>query len=607
MLKSFRIRPPIRRVLALDAGSRRLKLLLVERNFGQLRIVKEQLIDLREEGLVSDEEIKAQVQIALDNFGNPPIALVLPQHLSTSQVVELPAAAESEVARLIEEEIIKLSGVSETRIIHDFVPLENATSKKQFFWVTLAQEGHIREQISRLGLEHQDLCELTTTANALLAAYRQSRPQSQRAVLVHMGAETTVVVIISGGQGVFASSFQMGGDFFMRALARLRNSSEDTAENLKRTRDLLQGPEASPEFAASVDGWLHELKRQLDDWFQHNPALASEIASFEFAASGAGFEQPGLLEYLKKQSALNFRYWVFARQQGSPAPNKGFEVAFGAALQALGLSPQPASLLPEDYRATWRKRLATERIEFASVALALICLLLLGAGTWRQLSLIHHKEILLTKVEAGQEKVDSNNALMADLVSGYENLRPFFAVQQNTADTLKTLALLQQSRSNRSFWYLLLADQQSYFAHPPAPVSTSTNKPATPIPTPPASEHLLSSSNNPALAKPGLIVELTIPEEPESARLVLRQLVSDLKQQRLFSKVDLLSDDLRRSLADPKVLLPDRDYVLALDFAETEFQQPSLRPRRYGPPSPPKRGRQWTTSDNGDSTIQNTP
>src|SRR5262249_34081479 len=159
-------------------------------------------------------------------------------------------------------------------------------------WVTLAQEGHIREHLARLGLENEDLCELTTTANALLTAYRHNRPHSQRAILVHMGAETTVVVVLSGGHGAFASSFQMGGDFLMRALARLRNCSEETAESLKRTRDLLHGPEASPEFAGIVQGWVRELKRQLEDWFQHNPAIASEVTSFELIASGGGFDQP---------------------------------------------------------------------------------------------------------------------------------------------------------------------------------------------------------------------------------------------------------------------------------------------------------------------------
>ena len=80
-------------------------------------------------------------------------------------------------------------------------------------------------------------------------------------------------------------------------------------------------------------------------------------------------------------------------------------------------------------------------------------------------------------------------------------------------------------------------------------------------------------------AKPGLIAELCVPEDADSARRVRRQLVDELKEQKLFSKVDLLSDDLKRNLADVKVVIPDRDFVLALDFAETEFQQP-LPPRK---------------------------
>jgi len=62
-------------------------------------------------------------------------------------------------------------------------------------------------------------------------------------------------------------------------------------------------------------------------------------------------------------------------------------------------------------------------------------------------------------------------------------------------------------------------------------------------------------------------------------------LVDDLKEQKIFTKVDLLSDDLRRNLADPKVIVPDRDFVLIFDYAETQFQQP-LPPRKPLPGSP---------------------
>ena len=91
---------------------------------------------------------------------------------------------------------------------------------------------------------------------------------------------------------------------------------------------------------------------------------------------------------------------------------------------------------------------------------------------------------------------------------------------------------------------------------------------------------------------------------------MLSQLVNGLKQQRLFSKVDLLSDDLRRNLADPKVTVSDRDFVLALDFAETDFQQPA-RWRRPGTParSSSKRATRpaWTTPEPAGTAGQSAP
>src|ERR1017187_9766845 len=100
MLKLDRMRPPVRQVLAVDAGSRCIKLLLAESDFGRLRIRKEELIDLQAEGLVSTDEIKAYLQPPWEEWGRPPLAVVLPQHLSISQVIDLPVAPESEVEKL---------------------------------------------------------------------------------------------------------------------------------------------------------------------------------------------------------------------------------------------------------------------------------------------------------------------------------------------------------------------------------------------------------------------------------------------------------------------------------------------------------------------------
>jgi len=585
-----RLRPPIRRVAVVDPGSRNLKLLLATSEFGRLHIRQRELLDLKAEGLVSAEEIKTHLLATLDLWGSPPIALVLPQHLSTSQVIDVPMAPESEVKKLIEDETVRLGGVSESRIVYDFVRIETDVPNHQQFWVTLCQEGEIRDRILRLGLENEDLCDVTTTANALIAIYRVKAPDSPRAILVHMGAQTTVVVIILAGQGAFTTSFQMGGDFFTRALMRERSCSEESAESIKRGTNLLFGRDADPQFISLVDGWVAELDRQLKDWFDRNPGAAANREKFEMVASGGGFDQPGLIEHLKLRAGFNLRLWPSEERANIAGSLKGFEVAYGAALQALGYSAQPVSLLPEDYRAAWKRRVARQRLEFASLLLVLVCMLGFALGTWHNFTLIKNKSALLAKIHAGQDAVEQNDAFTSDLIAEYEALRPVFAAEQNTLDTLKTLSLLQNSRSNRSCWYVLIADQQTYFTQPLP--SISTNKVAATNSTPASASSTLPGGlasswimwTNISLAKPGVIAELCIPEEDETARRLLGQIVSELQHQRVFAIADRLAEDQRRALADPKVVIPDREFVLRLDYNETDFQKSS--PKRSPTTSP---------------------
>lgn len=580
------LRPdPVRRVLAVDAGSRRLKLMLVKSSFGRGEILREELVDLHEEGLVNTEELKSHLHDILEDCGRPPIALTLSQHLSTSQIIELPQTPESEVRRLIEDETIKLSGVSDSAIVHDFVQVPSPSPNRQQFWVTLCKERDIEERVQQLGLAADDLCDVTTAANALVAAYRAAEPQATDALLVHLGAQNTLLVVLDGGHAVFAASFTVGSDSFTRAVAKARGCSFEDAEAFKRQTNVLAGPEALPGFAEFVDSWVSEIKRQFSDWLANRSGPPVDLAAFPVIVGGAAFDQPGLLEYLNQRAALSLRPWPV--HPGLPA--HGFEIAYGTALQALSLTSQPVSLLPTAQRAAWKRRLTTRKIELANVALLAVCFLALGFGIWHKLSLIQSKSELLAKVQAGADALQANQLLTANLMADYERLRPLFEWQQNTVDTLATLALLQESRSNRTFWYVLLADQQSYFTPGGFAITNRlgrTNGFAPFIgPLPPPDHDALAGGSGQELspAKPGLIAELCVPEDVEGARRVLSQIVNDLKQSPLFTKVDLLSDDLRRDNADPKVILPGRHFALALDFAAAEFHQSPLS-RRPRPP-----------------------
>jgi len=533
-------------------------------------------MNLHEEGLVSPEEVKAHLQAIVGGLGHPPIALVLPQHVAVSQCVDLPPGTDGESRKLIEDETVRLSGVSGSAIVYDFVRVPPPNETHHRFWVTFCQEGEIQDRIEQLGLKGEDFREVTTSANALLAAWQVIRPREANAVLVHTGAQNTTVVIVSGGTGVFATSFPMGGDFFTRTIARLRDCRVETAEALKRSENLLEGSGRLKGFVDAVDGWAAELKRQLNDWRDHHPGGAAELAKFGLFASGGVFDQPGLLDYLQTRANLKLNRWPTDRTPDAILPTTGFEIALGTALQALGRSKQPVSLLPAERRINWRKRLGRQRLEFASSILLALLSVALAFGIWQKFTLIQHKKELQVKVDAAVNDAQANQALTAELLDEFDTLRPLFERQQNTTDTLETLARLQQARSNRTFWYVLLADQQSYFSQPPT--LAPTNK--TTLLTDVTRIRTTSSTNTPP-AKPGYIAELCVPEDPEAARLVLSSLVNDLKKDPTFARVDLLSEDLRRSLADPKVILPERYFALALDFATTEFQPPAqpLKPR----------------------------
>ncbi len=591
-----RLEPPLRRVLAIDAGSRCLRLALVERSLRRVRILREQTLDLAAEGLVSPEEVASHLQTLIADWGRPPVALTLPQHLCTSQLVDLPPASDAEARRLIEEETKRLGGVSESAILFDFTPVTPLAPNRQHYWVSLCQEGEIRQQIQRLGLEDDDICEVTPTASALMAAFRATVPQTGRAVLVHAGAQSTVVVILLAGHGVFASSFPMSGDFFTRAVASQMKCAVETAERLRERKNLLTGAETLPGFPAVVDGWLAELLRQLQDWARDHPGAAPDLKTFPLFTSGGVFSQPGLVAYLEERSPLRFKSWLAAAAVGTVAPGHGYEVAFGTALQALGRSPQPASLLPPDRRAAWRRRLTRQLVECGSVVLLALLLVVMGVGAWQQSSLARRKQALLDQVRQALEQTRENENLTDTLLAGYEELRPLLERQQQTASTLQTLALLEQVRSNRAYWYVLVADQQTYFTQPLPLTGTNaagvTNAPAAPR-RPTWLTNLSALGAKDPIVRPGFIAELCIPEPAEAARRTFSEVVNGLKPDPLFTRVDSLSEDLRRELAEPKTLLPERHFSLALDLADAQWPRPSAvrsrLPATNGAPRPPLR------------------
>jgi Tfp pilus assembly PilM family ATPase len=548
---------PRKRLLAIDPGGNCVKLLLIEEILNRPQILRHELIEIQSAGLLSEEEVLRHAQDVIQDMGQYPIALAIPHYRALSQVIDLPKAEAQEISRLIEAETVKLSGLGESNIVYDYTPIQPYGRHENPFWVTLCRENEIQNQIQRCGLDGLDLCEVTTTANGLAAAYLASDPEADRVVLVDFGATGTVFVVLLRGQAIYASHFALGGDALTESIASEQGGTFELAESVKRSADLDATTDSNPG-AQTLKNWHAEFTHALDEWADEQTDLHLNPRQFRVVLSGGGSLHSGIVSFLNRLGSPQFEAWPDPGLARWPGPR--FAAAYGAALQHLGKSRQPVSLLPAPVRQFWRGHHSLNLVHSILLFLISMLALFLGLGTWQKHELLKSKETLLAQSQSALSKARQTDDLARLLRRDYQHLLPLLQQQRRTLDTLQTLALLQQTRSNQSYWFVLFADPESYFTarpwgetNPPPPISA-------PLPPPPLSN--------------GFIAELCLPEQGDAMRRTLSQLVAELRQSRLFQNVDSLPADRRRNLVDPALLLPEY-FALVLELPDDRFPPPA--------------------------------
>lgn len=562
--------PPTRRLLVIDPGSRCIKVLLVARLMGRVRVLQHRSIDLVAGSTLSPEELGRLLEIVLNEFGRPPVAISLPQQISISQVIDLPRVGSEQIKALIEEETVKLSGLSESGIVYDYGKLKPFGKYQNPFWVTVAKEEEILGEVSRLAGVGERLCEIITPANALIATYQAAQPRPENALLVEIGASNTVVAIVAHGQGVYAINYPVGGSTFTEAIALQKNCSLETARALKYSQNLFAGNQMIQGLRSAVDGWRSELEKILQDWLRENPEPGLSVDSFRIVLSGGGVSQPGLVEYLNAKSQLRFAPWPNLSGELGELTLERYAVAYGVALQRLGSSAPPASLFPADLREARKRRHTQGLLQSINWVLFLFVALVLLFGTVQKLNLAVKKNALLRQSQAVLQETKGVESLNRQWAESYERLRPMLKQQKRTVDKLATLSLLQKIRGDKKLWFVLFADEESYFSGQAAPLSQTNQLAAA----------TLNSTNQPP-TKYGFIAELCLSEEGEAMRQTLRKVVDELKLNPAFTNVDTLPADQRKNLVGTNVLIPGHYFSLSIEMAENTFQNPV-------PPSEPK-------------------
>ena len=582
---------PARRVIAIDPGSRNLKVVMAEAFLNRVRIVHRELVPIPETDPSPAEAAAEQLAQTLCKLGDYPLALVLPQHITHSQIVDLPVTSQAEVARLVQNEAYKLAGLSQSKMAYDHCPLHPFGRHANPFWITLCQENEVFSLLENLKLERENICDATSTGNALMASYLRMYPDTTATVLVDLGMRSTTLAILIDGQGAHAASFALGNEMFLETLAQNLQITIPEAEKLQREQSLLAKNKSNSAYVEIVETWRQELHRLVNEWLIEQVNLKLSLVSFQFILCGGAARQPGFIEYLNRApDSPAFLPWPGPEDSDEDSAEAGlFAVAEGAALHALGKSLQSASLLPLELRKNWQNQRTSQIVQSLSFMLLLVAAMLLAFGAWQKSNIINRKTAMLGEIQSVWTQIRNLEDNRKKLAGNFEAVRPLLERQQFTYDTLQTLALLQQTRANRSFWHVLFADAQTYFSAPPVgatnePPPAEFSGPVLPSPFPPPPT--LSATTNRPPVKLGFVAELCIPEEGEAMRRTLSQVVTELKKNARFKSVDVLPPEQRRTLAEPKAVIPDRHFALFLELETNEFLSlPAISTN--APPVPP--------------------
>jgi len=563
------------RLVAVDHGRRRVKLLLGELQRGRFQPIAHRIVDLEEEGLVKPEEVQRHLGDLIHGWGEWPLAVVLPPRLSFSQVLDVPPPAGwADIPRLIEEQTARLRGLGQGPWVYEAVPLPPQGRWQQPFFLTVARLADVQQHLEDTVAPVTEVRHVSSAARALAEAWAwMGRPASE-VWLLDVGYEQSLLVRVRDERPVLAAAEIVGAKSWIERFAAVRRCSASEAETFLEREGAFAAPRVVPELQAALQEWWQRLQRAVQEARALAPGL-EEGADPPMYVSGGAVHWPGFVEALRAVSGRPCLPWPEAHAVGGPLPMTDLALVVGTAVHAFGQGAEAPSLLPPALRAHGRHlRQVATLLAVAAVFLVMVGLLL-GLGLWRKTQRVAEKEQLLEQAETALARLQELERAARLRDSAFIRYWPLLDQQERTVDLLETLRALEQVRARHDFWTVLLADAESYARGSTLPLP-DTNSPAVQVQAwlqdPPAN--------------PSFVVELCIPAAGDATLKVLSELVADLRKDNRLARVDSLPAAQRRTWVDPKVIIPDRHFVLGVDMVDGGwrglFQSVRLLEVRWG-------------------------
>lgn len=550
--------------LAVEAGERRARLLLVRRVGETIRVQRVLSADLRADGLLSPGEMAARLRALLAELPAVAATLVLPPGRVHSQLMALRPGESRAVAELARA--VGGRQFDAVPSVFDARPLRPTARHPRPMWVSIAREADVEIHLLRGGLPAERVASVIGADAALAAAFSVLPERPATAVLLEFAATTGLLVVVEEGQPVFAADLDWGGDHLAAALASDLGCPVAAAEAiLLRDGAEVIGP-ATPRLAAVLQRLRQNVDLLLQDHAREAGRPAAELLGAPRWAGGSGFEQARLHELLAHAlGGEQLRAWPeIIADDGTVLSLSGGAVAYGAAVVALGLVEPPPNLAPPSTRAARRDELVVGALHAAGMAVALVALVLSAFALHARFDALRLRTAEVEALRAARAAVPAVREARRQRQSAYLAALPSLYLQKRTRDFITGVRMLREQRGTGDFWFALVTDLETYQAGS-LPQGTPAAAPET---------QLLPGW----LVRPsGVVVELSFRPGGGDPLTQVGALITELRATDYFTSVDILPARARQAaLADRAVFAAEgADFALQLEAASFDGVLPA--------------------------------
>ena len=430
-------------VLGIDIGRRFIKAVLMRKGKGGIEVLNAALVKIEAFPQQNEQERMGKVMEALgktlERFGKKSrrVALACPGKDVFNRLVKLPPVAKGKLKQIVHYEAQQQIPFSLEEAVWDYHILPHR-EKTELRALILAAKKEIVQDIMALIVPIKlevEILDFVPLSIYNILHFTDEISEDKPVVILDMGAQSTNIIIVEGGEIAMVRSLPLGGDNLTLAIARSFNINFFEAEKLKQESE---EKKLSSALRPILDELLDEIRRSIG--YYRSQLRGSNIANLIF--TGGGIQLKNVDRFIEENLRIKVtKVNPFAKLSGPseilskfPEPSI-FLVALGLGLRLLGEGKIKVNLLPQSIleRAEFRKK---EPVLIASFALVLLTLLVYP-GVIRQ--------------KAFREKIvlEGLNKAIGNYTSLEKTLKP---KREEKQEILKLISQFEEVSMERTFW-----------------------------------------------------------------------------------------------------------------------------------------------------------